>query len=137
MKTKLRSNYFAMTILPLIFGAALMGTSTESAAAPFCSHGQDVIVEGRLYLTATQLISADFDGDGKIDQFCKDLRKHSSNGNRLLEWLVLGNGTVSFSGVWNEWCTHKGSYIRARKRGNRHILVCVDDQGGYWERKLP
>ena len=69
----------------------LLGSSRAAAADTFCSHGKEIIDEDRNYAThATRLITGDFDGDGKEDKLCKDVRKDDSNNNRLLEWLVLG-----------------------------------------------
>ncbi|HVH42033.1 MAG TPA: hypothetical protein VM925_06805 [Labilithrix sp.] len=117
-----------------LVGSARAATDDDT----FCSHGKEIIDEDRNYAThATRLITGDFDGDGKEDKLCKDVRKDDSNQNRLLEWLVLGNGKTPFSATWNEWCTHRNSKITTETRDDKTILVCTDQRRGRWERELP
>ena len=116
----------------------LMGPSRAALADNFCTHGTAIIDEDRGSSTyATRLITGDFDGDGKTDKLCKDVRKDDSNSNRLLEWLVLGNGKTVFSGQWNDWCTHRDSKVSVQKKDGKDILVCTDQQRNRWERELP
>ncbi len=127
--------HFKLKLFAMLF--TLTGSSMSAYADNFCTHGLGVIKEDNGYATtATVLIRGDFDGDGKTDRFCKDVRMDSSNNNRLLEWLMLANGTMRFSGVWNEWCTHRNSRISTKKRNGKTILVCTDQARGYWEREL-
>ena len=75
--------------------ACTMGASLSALAAPpanYCVHGQGVISEPYGTTRATRLFTGDFDGDGRLDYFCKDVREHDSNGNRRLEWLIPVNG---------------------------------------------
>jgi len=84
--------------------ACTMGASLSALAAPpanYCVHGQGVISEPYGTTRATRLFTGDFDGDGRLDYFCKDVREHDSNGNRRLEWLILGNGTTAYSRKWD------------------------------------
>ena len=125
------------SLLKIVLSFFIMSASFSARADNFCVHGRNVIGEDGGYSTyATVLIKGDFDGDGKIDRFCKDVRKDDSNNNRLLEWLFLGNGTVKFAAMWNDWCTHRNSRISTEKRGNKTILICRDNHRGYWERSL-
>jgi hypothetical protein len=103
-------------------------------AGGFCTHGRSSVDSG---MTATMLLHGDFDGDGKLDSLCKDIREHASNGNRLLMWLVLGNGDKPYYGVWDKWCTHVSSKIGMVRLGSRDVLTCDDGAGTHWERKLP
>lgn len=102
----------------------------------FCTHGTTWITESGKSLQPTVRLQADFDGDGKIDFLCKDVRQHPSNGNRLLMWLILGNGQKPYWAEWDEWCTHKNSKVSIGQRGKRNILVC-DDLSNHWERVIP
>ena len=117
--------------------ACVIATARTTSADGFCSHGRAIIDEDRQSAThATELITGDFDGDKKEDKLCKDVRKDDSNQNRLLEWLVLGNGKKPWSGMWNEWCTHRNSQITTERQGGKDILVCTDQNRGRWERDL-
>ena len=112
--------------------------AVEVHAGDFCSHGNAVIVELNGYKTqATRLYTGDFNGDGIEDSFCKDVRKDSSNQNRLLEWIMDGKtGEVKQLG-WSDWCTHRNSKIRVLSKKSGDILECTDNiSENVWTRKL-
>lgn len=137
MKANLFSSPLSKIALSTALVASTLSGAWEARADGYCTHGRGIINEDGSSTTATILIRADFDGDGLTDKLCKDVRMDDSNGNRLLEWLVLGNGTTAFAGVWNEWCTHRNSRVGTVRRGGRSILTCTDSNRNYWERTLP
>jgi hypothetical protein len=137
MKTKPKLPLLLKLALPTALLVGGLATSRATRADGFCSHGTGRISEDGVSTSATVLLRGDFDGDGKTDKFCKDVRKHGSNQNRLLEWLVLGNGKEPLRGTWNEWCTHRNSGVFVeRGTDKRDILVCEDTARGRWERDL-
>jgi hypothetical protein len=128
----------ALGLAPIGFSIAFF-QKPAFAGAPdgFCTHGNSLIREDLRSVKATVLLQGDFDGDGKIDYFCKDIRQDSSNSNRLLEWLVLGNGKTPMKAQWSDWCTHKNSRISVmRNPGGRDQLVCSDSYR-FWQRFIP
>jgi hypothetical protein len=125
----------ALSLAPISFSIAFF--QKPVLAGGFCTHGNSLISEDLRSVKATVLLQGDFDGDGKIDYFCKDIRQHPSNSNRLLEWLVLGNGKTPIQGQWSDWCTHKNSRISVmRNPGGRDQLVCSDSYK-FWQRFIP
>ena len=137
MKTEQKPPLRLKVVLLAGLLVGLVGASRTTLAGEFCSHGTEIIDEDRGTAThATRLITGDFDGDGKLDKLCKDVRKDDSNQNRLLEWLVLGNGKKPWSGQWNDWCTHRNSKVTVEEKDDRDILVCTDLNRSRWERDL-
>jgi hypothetical protein len=124
-------------LAPINFSIAFFQKPALAAPNGYCTHGNTWISEDIGRVKATVLLEGDFDGDGKIDYFCKDIRPADSNRNQALEWLILGNGTFPINAQTNNWCTHKNSRLAVvRKGGDRDQILCSDSNTS-WLRSIP
>lgn len=75
-------------------------------------------------LNAKKFTGADFDGDGKPDEFCND-----GQGSKIWRY---GRGTSKQ--IKNSWCTHTNSWLEVYDANgdNRSDLVCRDAWNNYW-----
>lgn len=136
---KYLSTWFSTLGIAIVSLGSLVTITQPAAAQPsgYCTHGNVSIPEDIGSVKATVLLKGDFDGDGKIDYFCKDIRKANSNGNKALEWLLLGNGNTPIVAQTNNWCTHKNSRLSVVRKGGGHDKLLCSDINTSWLRSIP
>jgi sugar lactone lactonase YvrE len=126
----------ALGLAPISFSITFFQKSALAIPSGYCIHGNVWTREDIGRVKATVLLQGDFDGDGKIDYFCKDIRQKDPNGKQALEWLILGNGNSPIVAQPNNWCTHKNSRLSVVRKGDRDKLLCSDINTS-WLRSLP